>query len=88
MEESAQHLAYAHSLSVVCLLFTLFLTSHWQDKNNQVVLRAVEDDTVSNIEKKEAEVTEIKLPVSLGVFKTLLSGSQCPPPFLSHSYWL
>lgn len=29
-------------------------------------MRAVEDDTVSNIEKKEAEVTEIKLPVSLG----------------------
>lgn len=30
----------------------LLLSRHWQDKKNQVALRAMEDDIVSNIEKR------------------------------------
>jgi hypothetical protein len=43
-----------------------FPSPHCQDKKSQAVLRAKEVyKTLSNITKKEAEVTEMKLPTSL-----------------------
>lgn len=51
---------------ISCLSCFNFLSPHCQDLKNQVVLRVMGNDTVFKIEKRKAEVMDIKQHNSVG----------------------